>query len=121
MCKHEFFCKSGYDRVFQQVTLKGGDSETKFIHRFQNAQAFSVSAGENYYEDQLMHILLYNFHQGGKYSAQIASHHAELRREENFTDKKFLSISYLQNDYLNLDSSSGFGKNSERENIVKTK
>ena len=29
-----------------------------------------------------MHIFLDNFHQGGKYSAQIASHQAELRRKE---------------------------------------
>ena len=32
-----------------------------------------------------------NFHQGGKYSAQIDSHQAELRREEKITDKKSLS------------------------------
>ena len=55
-----------------------------------------------------------NFNQGGKYSAQIASHQAELRREEKFTDQKDLSISSLQTDYLNMDSSSGFGRNSER-------
>ena len=60
-----------------------------------------------------MHIFLDNFHQGGKYSAQIAIHQAELRREEKFTDRKSLSISTLQNEYLNLDSSSGFGRNSE--------
>ena len=62
-----------------------------------------------------MRILLYNFHQGGKYSAQIASHQSELRREGKFTDKKYLSISSLQTDYLNLDSSSGSGRNNERE------
>ena len=68
-----------------------------------------------------MHIFLDNFHQGGKYSAQIASHQVEFRREGNFTDQKYLSISYLHTDYLNLDSRSGCGINSERENIVKTK
>ena len=52
-----------------------------------------------------MHTFLDNFHQGGKYSAQIASHQAELRREENFTDKKSLNIVSLQTDYLNIDSS----------------
>ena len=62
-----------------------------------------------------------NFHQGGKYSAQIASHQAELRREETFTDHNYLSISSLQTDYLNLDSISGFGRNSERVNTVQTK
>ena len=37
--------------------------------------------------------------------------------EEKSADQKYLSISYLQTDYLNLDSSSGCGKNSEGENI----
>ena len=62
-----------------------------------------------------MHTFLDNFHQGGKYSAQIASHQAEMRREEKFTDLKSLNISSLQTDYLNLDScSSGSGRHSER-------
>ena len=59
-----------------------------------------------------MHTFLENFHQGGKYSAQIASHHAELRKEEKFTDQKYLSILSLQNDDLNLDSSLVCGGNS---------
>ena len=62
-----------------------------------------------------------NFHQGGKYFAQIASHQAELRREENITDQKSLSISSLQTDYLNMYIRSGFGRNSERANTVQTK
>ena len=61
-----------------------------------------------------MHTFLDNFHQGGKYSAQIASHQAELRREEKCTDQKSLNISSLQTDDLNIDSSSGFGRYSER-------
>ena len=68
-----------------------------------------------------MHIFLDNFHQGGKYSVRIASHQAELRREENFTDQKSLSISSLQTVYLNLDSSSGCAKNSEKANLVEIK
>ena len=68
-----------------------------------------------------MHIFLDNFHHDGKYSAQIASHQAELRRERNFTDQKYLSISSLQTEYLNLDSSSVFGRNSERANTVQKK
>ena len=68
----------------------------------------------------MMHTFLDNFCQGGKYSAQIASHQAELRREETFTDQKSLSISSLQTDYLNLDRISGFGINSEIENTVHT-
>ena len=57
-----------------------------------------------------MQILLDNFHQGGKYSAQIASHQEELRREVKFTDQNSLSISSLNTDYLNIDSSSGYGE-----------
>ena len=69
----------------------------------------------------MIHTFLDNFHQGRKYSAQIASHQAELRREEKFTDQKSLTISPLQTDYLNLESSSGFVRNSERGNAVQTK
>ena len=67
-----------------------------------------------------MHTFMDNFRQGGKYSAQIASHQTELRREENFTDQKSLNISSVQTDYLDIDSSSGFGRDSERENAVQT-
>ena len=67
-----------------------------------------------------MHTFLDNFEEGGKYSAQIARHQVELRREERFTDKKSLSISSLQTDYLNLDISSGFDRNSERAHDVQT-
>ena len=54
--------KSGYDRLFQKLTHKGGESEMNCIKIFQNVQALSVSVGNSYYEDQLMHILLDNFH-----------------------------------------------------------
>ena len=37
-----------------------------------------------------MHILLDNFHQGGKYISQIESHQSELGIEEIFTDKKIV-------------------------------
>ena len=67
-----------------------------------------------------MHTFLDNFHQGGKYSAQIASHQAELRREDKFTDQKALNISSLKTDYLNPDSSSGSSRNSERAHVVHT-
>ena len=62
------------------------------INIFQNAQALSVSVGNTYSEDQLMHTFMYNFHQGGKYSAQIASHQAELIREGNFTDQNIYPL-----------------------------
>ena len=69
------------------------------INIFQNEQALSDSVRNNYSEYQLMHMILDNFRQGGKYTAHIASHQAELRREVNSTDQKYLSITYLQTDY----------------------
>ena len=83
-----FSDKSGHERIFQQVTHKGGESAINYIKRFQNAHALSISVGNSYSEDQLMHTFMDTFHQGGKYSDQIASHQAELRREETFTDQK---------------------------------
>ena len=85
-----------------------------YIKMFQNSQALSVSVGKSYSEGQLMHILLDNFQQGGKYTAQIAIHQAELRREEMFTDQKYVYITSLQNDYLNIDIISGYGRNNKR-------
>ena len=72
-----FSDKNRYGRTFQQVTHKGGESAINYIKRFQNAHALSVSVGNSYPEDQLMHIFLDNFHQGVKYSAQIANHQVE--------------------------------------------
>ena len=51
----------------------------------------------------------------------MASHQAELRRKERFTHQKSLNISSLQTDYLNMDSRSGFGRNSESAHAVQTK
>ena len=68
-----------------------------------------------------MYTFLDNFHHGGKNSAHIASHQAELRREEKFMDQKSLNISSLQTNYLNLDRSSVFGRNSERAHSDQTK
>ena len=79
----------------------------------------SVSVGNTYSEYQLMHTFLDNFHRGGKYSDQISSHQAELRKEGKFTDQKSLSISSLQTDYLNLDSRSGFGRNGQRKTLFR--
>ena len=83
-----FADKIRYDRTFQQVTHKGEKSAMNYIKIFQNAHALSISLGNSYSEYQLMHTFLDNFHQGGKHSAQIASHQAELRREEKCTDQK---------------------------------
>ena len=71
-----FVDKSRYDRTFQQVTHKGGESAISYTKRFQNAHALSVSVGNSYSEVQLMHTFLDNFEEGGKYSAQISSHQA---------------------------------------------
>ena len=92
-----------------------------YIKRFYNALALSFSVGNSYSEDQLTHIFLDKFCQDGKYIEQIAIHQAELIREEIFTDQKYLSIKSLQTDYLNLDISSGYGRNNERANLVQTK
>ena len=116
-----FYDKIRYDKMFQQVTHKRGEFAMNYIKIPQNEQALSVSVGKNYLEDKLMHIFLDKFHQDGRYFAQIASHQAEFRREEKFTDQKSLYISSLKTGYLNLDSSSICGKNSEKENIVQTK
>ena len=69
-----------------------------------------------------MHTFLNNFHQSGKYSAQLASHQAEWRREEKYPDQKCLNISSLQTEYLNLDSIlSGSSKHNEKANSAKAK
>ena len=100
-----FADKSRYDRTFQKVTHKGSESAINYIKIFQNAQALSVSVGNIYAEDQIMNTFLDNFHQSGKYSAQLAIHQAELRREGKYPDQKFLNISSLHTYYLNLDKS----------------
>ena len=61
---------------------------------FHNAHDLSISVGNYYSEDQLMHTFMDNFHQGGKYFAQKTSHQEELRRKETFTDQKSLNISF---------------------------
>ena len=87
-----FADKSRYDRTFQRVTNKGGESAINYIKRFQNAQALSVSVGNSYSEDKIMHTFMDSFNQSGKYSSQLASHQAELIREEKFPDQKCLNI-----------------------------
>ena len=115
----KFSDRSIYNRIFQLVIDKGGESAMNYIKIFQNAQALSVSVGNSYTKDHLMHIFLDNFHQCGKCTAHIASHNEELKREEIFTDQKYSSLSSLQNDYLNLECSSD--RNNEIANIVPLK
>ena len=59
-----------------------------YIKILQDAHALSIYVGNSYSEYQIMHTFLDNFRQGGKYSAQIDRHQAELRREEKFIDQK---------------------------------
>ena len=57
-----FAYKSRYDRSFQQVTHKGGESAINYIEIFQIAQSFSVSVVNTYLEDKLMRTFLDNCH-----------------------------------------------------------
>ena len=57
-----FSDKSRYDRTFQQVKHKGGESTINYIKRFQNAHALLVSVGNSYSEYQLILTFLDNFH-----------------------------------------------------------
>ena len=58
--------KIRYDRIFQQVTHKRGESAMNYIKIFQNAQSLSVSVGNSYSEDQLIHTFLDKFYRGGR-------------------------------------------------------
>ena len=56
-----FADKSRYDRIFQQFTHKGGEYAINYIKRFQDARALSVSLGNSYSEDKLMHTFMDHF------------------------------------------------------------
>ena len=80
-CKNTTFSeKIIYNRMFQQVIHKWGESEINYIKRFQNNKALGISVGNSYSEDQLMYTILHNFQQGGRWSAQIDIHQTQLRR-----------------------------------------
>ena len=96
--KLTFADEQRFDRQFQQVTQRGGESAINYIKRFQNAKSLAQSVGNTYSEEALMHMFLDNFHQAGKYSAQVAAHQAELRREEFNPSHKSLSLALLQTD-----------------------
>ena len=116
-----FSDKSRYASILQKNTHKGQDTETSYIKIYQNTQDLSVLEGNSYSGYQIMRIFQDNFRKGVKYKAQIAGHHAEFRKQEKFTDQYSLSISYLNTDYLNLDRTSGSGKNNEKVKLVQTK
>ena len=90
-----FADKSRYDKMFQQVTHKGGEYKMNYIKIFQNAQTLSVSVWNYYSEDKMVHIFLDNFHKGGKYSAQIASNQADIGEKKNTPTKNI----YLSHPY----------------------
>ena len=51
-----FSDKSRYNRLLQKVTHKGVESAMNYINGFQNEHNLSVSVGNRYSGDQLMHI-----------------------------------------------------------------
>ena len=83
-----------------------------YIKKFQNVEALLVLVGKSYTGDQLIHIFLDKFHQGEKYTAHLKTHQAELRREGRLTYQDKLSVTSIRTDSINLDSSSGSGRNS---------
>ena len=91
-----FADQSRYNRLFQKVVHKGGESEINYIKIFCNAKPLEISVGNSYTKYQLKHTFLENLQQGGKYSAKIAIQQAELRREEKPIHQKSLSISDLK-------------------------
>ena len=54
-----------FNRMFQQVVHKGGESEINYIKRFHNTKALLTLMRNSYTEYQLMHTFLNNFKQGG--------------------------------------------------------
>ena len=86
------------------------ESAINYIKIFQNAHTLSVSVGDSYSEDQMMHKFLDNLHQVFKIFCSNSQPPGRVKEKNVFTDQKYLSISSLQTNYLNLGSSPGFGK-----------
>ena len=118
-CANMIFTEqSRYNRIFQKVVQKGDNPEINYIKIFKNLKALKIPVGKNYTENQLVHTLLHNFCQGGKYSAQIVSHQSELIREEIFVDQISLSIFDFLIDSFDLDNSV---RNNERAKFCSIK
>ena len=60
-----FVEQSRYNKLYQQVIHKGGESAINYIKIFHNAKALVISERTSYYEDQLMYNFLDHLHQGG--------------------------------------------------------
>ena len=56
--------QSIYNRMFQKVLHRQGESEINYINIFHDDKALEISVGNIYTEYQLMHTFLDNFHQG---------------------------------------------------------
>ena len=56
-----------------------------------------ISVGNSYSEYKLMHTFLEKLQQGGKYSAHIEIHHAELSRREKNCWSKIIIYIWLAN------------------------
>ena len=52
--------------LFNRSNINEGNLQLHYIIIFQNAHAISISVGNSYSEDQLMHTFMDNFHQGEK-------------------------------------------------------
>ena len=56
-----FSDKSRYNRPFQKIVQKGGESEINYINGFQNAKDLVISVGNSHSEYQLIQNFLDNF------------------------------------------------------------
>ena len=83
-----FADQNRYNRMFQQVMHKEGQSEINYIKIFYDSKALTNSVGNNYTEDHLMRNFLDNFQKGVNHYTQIASQQAEFSREEKCIDQK---------------------------------
>ena len=65
-----------YNRTYQKVVQKGGDSEIRYIKVFHNDKSLAILVVNTYTEYHLMHTLLQNFQQGQRYYVGIARNKA---------------------------------------------
>ena len=69
-----FSGQSRYNRLFQKLIHKGGESEINYIKIFRNSKASEISVVNSYSEYQLIRTFLEIFQPVGRYSSQIANH-----------------------------------------------
>ena len=92
-CNHNvqtlpFLTKADIIERFRKSCTKEGIEQSNILKYFRILRLWQISAGNSCTEDQRIHTFLETFQQGGKYYTQIASHQAELRREEKTIDQK---------------------------------